>query len=125
MFVVVVDCDNVTSGDIGFCKCHSCSENEGDCDSQEECQDSLLCGSNNCPSSHGFDSEVDCCYKPTEVCEDTNGEFIWTAAACEDCSKEFCNGASCYWNFDLGECQNIGNCFFTSGLTRLPAFEYQ
>ena len=61
MFVVVVDCDNVTSGDIGFCKCHSCSENEGDCDFPDDCQDGLICGSNNCPASLGFDSEFDCC----------------------------------------------------------------
>ena len=29
------------------------------------CQDDLFCGSNNCPVSLGFDSEVDCCYQPT------------------------------------------------------------
>ena len=65
MFVVVVDCENVTSGDVGFCKCHSCSENEGDCDSHDECQDGLACGSNNCPASLSFDPELDCCYQPT------------------------------------------------------------
>ena len=46
---------------MGFCYCHSCSENEGDCDSNEECQDGLACGSNNCPESLGFSSDVNCC----------------------------------------------------------------
>ena len=31
------------------------------------CQDGLVCGSNNCPASLGFDSEVDCCYQPHEL----------------------------------------------------------
>ena len=39
-----------------------CGEDEGDCDSYDECQDGLACGSNNCPASLGFDSEVDCCH---------------------------------------------------------------
>ncbi len=63
--MVAVDCANITSGDIGFCNCHSCSENEGDCDSHDECQNGLVCGSNNCPASLGFNSEVDCCYEST------------------------------------------------------------
>ena len=72
----VVDCGNVTNGDIVFCNCHTCSENEGDCDSHDECQDDLVCGSNNCPASLGFDSEVDCCYQATvgddDFCTTTN-----------------------------------------------------
>ena len=110
------NCITAINGDYDFCYCNMCSENEGHCDSHDDCQDSLLCGSNNCPSSLGFDSEVDCCYKPTEVCADSNGDFIWTAASCKDCSTEFCNGAACYWNFDLEECQNKGNCFFPTAL---------
>ena len=57
----------VSNGEIGFCNCNTCSENEGDCNSHDECQVGLICGSNNCPSSVGFDSEVDCCYKQTEL----------------------------------------------------------
>ena len=55
---------------MGFCHCHSCSENEGDCDSNEECQNGLACGSNNCTATLGCDSEVDCCYQPTLGDED-------------------------------------------------------
>ena len=59
--LILVYCTNVVNGEMGFCHCHSCSENEGDCDSNNECQDGLACGSNNCPATHGFDSNVDCC----------------------------------------------------------------
>ena len=56
-----VDCDIVSNGDIGLCHCNSCSKDEGDCDSHDECQDGNVCGANNCPASLGFDFEVDCC----------------------------------------------------------------
>ena len=34
---------------------------EGNCDAHDECLEDLFCGSNNCPASLGFDSEIDCC----------------------------------------------------------------
>ena len=59
-------CYQPAVGDENFCATVSpCGQNEGDCDSHDECQDGLACGSNNCPASLGFDSEVDCCYQPT------------------------------------------------------------
>ena len=58
----LVSCATVSNGEIGFCNCNTCSENEGDCDAHDECQDGLSCGSNNCLASLGFDSEVDCCH---------------------------------------------------------------
>ena len=35
-------------------------ENEGDCDSDEDCFEDLVCGSNNCQSN--FPHDADCCY---------------------------------------------------------------
>ena len=61
----LVYCATISNGDFGFCNCNTCSENEGDCDAHDECHDGLACGSNNCPASLDFDSEVDCCYQPT------------------------------------------------------------
>ena len=61
----LVNCATASNGEIGFCYCNTCSENEGDCDTHDECQDGLACGSNNCPASLVFDSEIDCCYQPT------------------------------------------------------------
>ena len=75
-FVFLADCAN---GDIGFCNCRSCSENEGDCDSHNECQDGLACGSSNCPASLGFDSDIDCCYQPSVGDE----HFCTTTNQCE------------------------------------------
>ena len=49
-----------------FCTSQNpCGTNQGDCDTHDECQASLFCGSNNCPDSLGFHSEFDCCYAPT------------------------------------------------------------
>ena len=61
-FNFLVNCATTTVGKIGFCNCNTCSENEGDCDAHDECQDDLFCGLINCPVSLGFDSEVDCCH---------------------------------------------------------------
>ena len=63
----LVNCATTSNGDDEFCYCNTCSENEGDCDAHDECQDCLVCGSNNCPVSLGFESEADCCYQPTET----------------------------------------------------------
>ena len=57
-----VDCANVFNGLIGFCACHSCSHHEGDCDFNDQCQEGLRCGSNNCPGYFGFKVNTDCCY---------------------------------------------------------------
>ena len=61
--IFLVNCANASNGEFGFCHCNTCSENEGDCDAHDECQDGLICGSKNCPASLGFDSDVDCCTK--------------------------------------------------------------
>ena len=46
-----------------FCTSENpCGRDQGDCDIHDECQDGLVCGSNNCPDSLGFHSEFDCCY---------------------------------------------------------------
>ena len=58
----LVNCAIASNGYDEFCFCNICSENEGDCESNHECQDGLVCGVNNCPDSLGFDSGVDCCY---------------------------------------------------------------
>ena len=59
-------CKYATIGDENFCKTeYPCWSDEGDCDTDDECQDGLLCGSNNCPDSLGFHSEFDCCYDPS------------------------------------------------------------
>ena len=49
-----------------FCTSQNpCGTDQGDCDTHDECQDGLVCGSNNCPDYLGFHSEFDCCYVST------------------------------------------------------------
>ena len=49
-------------GDPNFCTSrYPCSEDQGDCDYDNECNSGLICGSNNCPSQLEFGSTVDCC----------------------------------------------------------------
>ena len=67
----LVNCATASNGELGYCNCNTCSENEGDCDANDECQDGLACGSKTCPTSLGFDSEIDCCYVST-VCSNIN-----------------------------------------------------
>ena len=40
-----------------------CSQWEGDCDNNDECEDELVCGHNNCPIKEGLDWDQydDCC----------------------------------------------------------------
>ena len=59
-----VNCIDMSLGDIAYCQCHPCWENDGDCDSDDECMDKNICGTNNCPEILGFESNVDCCYTP-------------------------------------------------------------
>ena len=51
-------------GDEYFCTLNNpCSEDEGDCDSNNECQTNLICDiTNSCPTYLGFASEVNCCF---------------------------------------------------------------
>ena len=60
-----VDCCYKTiTGDENFCTSDTnpCGINEGDCDSNNECQTSLVCDTtNSCPASVGFDADANCC----------------------------------------------------------------
>ena len=92
-----VDCDIVSNGDIGLCHCNSCSKDEGDCDSHDECQDGNVCGENNCLASLGFDFEVDCCFPGS--CLGTCYEDRWKGD--DHCDDEN-NNCGCEW--DGGDC---------------------
>ena len=66
------DCCYVPSpsvvGDEDFCTTViPCGVDEGDCDSHEECQENLICGSDNCLNLLGFDQETDCCYNNSQL----------------------------------------------------------
>ena len=97
-----VNCEDVINGKVGYCSCHSCSENDGDCDFDDQCQEGLRCGSNNCPSSFGFEMHTDCCY----VASVGDDEFCITDEPCNvnegDCDSDdeckshlFCGSNNC------------------------------
>ena len=53
-------------GDSCCTRLDKCGEDEGDCDSDDECQYGLKCGEDNCSQKSGFlwEPTDDCCYKP-------------------------------------------------------------
>ena len=89
-------------GKIGFCACNTCSEDDGHCEYHNVCQDGLFCGSNNCLEAFGFDTEVDCCYKPIlgdeHFCSSVNpcGEHEGDCDSNSECqSNNFCGYNNC------------------------------
>ena len=122
--LILVNCTNVVNGEMGFCHCHSCSENEGDCDSNEECQDGLACGSNNCPATLGFDSEMGCCYEASvgddDFCTTVNpcGEDEGDCDSNNECQTnlicDIANNCPAYLGFtsDVNCCSNVFGCKF-------------
>ena len=58
-------CYNATVGDEHFCTADNpCGLNEGDCDSNNECETKLICNTaDSCPASLGFASDVNCCFQ--------------------------------------------------------------
>lgn len=122
-----VNCGSVINGEIGFCSCHSCSEVEGDCDFNNQCQEGLKCGSNNCPASFGFDAHTDCCYAAI-VGED---DFCTIDVPCEvaegDCDSNdecknhlFCGSNNCVDS--LGFLSSIDCCELRGNKTLLIMF---
>ena len=97
----LVNCATANNGYDKFCYCNICSQNEGNCDAHDECQDGLACGSNNCHASLGFDSEVHCCYEPTLGDED----FCVTGITCGE------DKGDCDSNI---ECQNSLFCGYNN-----------
>ena len=103
-----VNCATVSNGQIGFCDCNICSENDGDCDNHNHCQNLLLCGSNNCLASIGFDSEIDCCYQIPLGDE----EFCKSGIPCGEDEGDCDSDAECQSNHFCGS----NNCPVSLGL---------
>ena len=93
---------NNASGHDDYCTPQSpCGEYEGDCDSNDDCQTGLSCGTNNCPSSLEFDLWVDCCFSPSpghhDFCTPQNpcGEHEGDCDSNDDCHTGFVCGSDC------------------------------
>ncbi|MFB3904967.1 MAG: hypothetical protein ACE15E_16065 [Acidobacteriota bacterium] len=84
---VQLDCP-VSSGDLDYCRlCGPCEEEEGDCDSNDECAEDLTCV-NNVGSSHGFGSSVDVCLQvdTDEDCpvSENHADYCALCGPCEE-----------------------------------------
>ena len=105
------DCCYVPAvGDEHFCTTSNpCAENEGDCDTHDECQTGLSCGAKNCPTSLGFGSEIDCCYVST-ICGNMaaiNSLKNSDSATVAGWNFDLDRGP---WNFDVSALGNSGSC---------------
>ena len=110
----LVNCTTSRNGDDKFCFCNTCAENEGNCDSHDECQHGLACGSNNCPVALGFNSEVDCCYQPATLgnCSTVNpcGEHEGDCDSHDECQHGlYCGSNNCLTS--LGFDSEIDCCY--------------
>ena len=75
-----------------FCTSENpCRPDEGDCDTNDECDFGLACGSNNCPAFLDVDNDMDCCY--INCLENWIGDIF-----CDDAN----NYKECNW--DGGDC---------------------
>ena len=86
-----------------------CGESEGDCDSDNECQYGLSCGTDNCLASLGFAEGVDCCvdigiciddgWKGDGYCDDENNNegCEWDGGDCcgSNVDKQWCDICEC------------------------------
>ena len=115
---------------------NSCSVDEGDCDTDDVCQGSLVCGLNNCPGYLNYDSAVDCCFKEMvggeHFCTNTNtcGENEGDCDANNECQGGLeCGVNNCpeslgFNNVDCcqGCCQKIIVTYATENLN--PTYEF-
>ena len=88
--------------------CHvdnKCSEDEGDCDEDSDCESGLKCGSNNCP--YGFPEEYGCCYDPRPH-----------QCTANDTHQECCRGDN-KCGVNEGDCDTDSDC--ESGLKCVPS----
>ena len=103
-----------------FCTSENpCGKDEGDCDTHDECQVNLFCGSNNCPNYLGFHSEFDCCYAPAvgdeHFCSPTNpcGQHEGDCDSTNECQTNLicdtAHSSPAYLGFmsDVNICVNI------------------
>jgi hypothetical protein len=76
--------------------CGPCSEGQGDCDSDAECEEGLICV-HNVGANYGWPEARDVCEKPADIC----GVFISGPDWCRDCGP--CSEGQ-------GDCDNDDEC---------------
>lgn len=97
--------------DWNFCTSSDpCSEGQGDCDRDNECQAGLSCGKNNCQK---FNSSVpfcaDCCHRPPGTGTNSDWSFCSRDSPCGDGQGDCDGDAECGRGLTCGKnnCKNI------------------
>ncbi len=95
-----IKCDKTTEN-TGWSCCkpgrHLCTDNEGDCDSNSDCVEGLVCGTDNCKGD-AFYEGTDCC-APRPPCDKTTETEGWSCCT----SKYLCDK-------NQGDCDSDGDC---------------
>ena len=90
-------------GEVHFCTTNNkCGVNEGGCNYDTDCEMGLRCGIEKCPVYLGFDSNVNCCSRPTNGHEN----FCTTNHACGHYEGDCDNDNECLSGLKCG----IDNC---------------
>ena len=69
-------------GDDDWCTTEKpCGQDEGNCETDDQCLEGYICGYRNCPSELGFASETNCCFEKSAYCsslygQDENGNLV-------------------------------------------------
>jgi hypothetical protein len=103
------DACNSEPGSWAYCSnpaCGPCAEGQGDCDSDDECRDGLVCASN-VGEAHGFDSIVDVCQAPAQETPDDSGSACNLSLG----DWDYCADPNCGpCGVDQGDCDSDTEC---------------
>ena len=124
------------NGETGYCACNICSEKEGDCDFDNQCQRGQRCRSNSCPASLGFGNSTDCCHIATlgdedfctidEPCGEGEGHC---GVASDKCRGDLvCGTSNCRDSLGVSStincCETAGNSFINVYMLSLSIILY-
>ncbi|RPI26515.1 MAG: hypothetical protein EHM61_11585 [Acidobacteria bacterium] len=104
------ECEDLLGKD-GYCeKCGPCQKGEGDCDSDDECEDGLFCV-NNVGDDYGFDYTIDVCLERDEsACdqmrEDHDYDYCRLCGPCDAGEGDCDSDAECKIGLECAE--NVG-----------------
>lgn len=99
-------------GEIGFCTSRCpCGNNEGHCESNDQCISGHNCGYDNCKPELGYENGINCCYNIAEFCSRflTNENNTWTLQTPANDVDEYVTDVTCLWHIDVTTNSNEGN----------------
>ena len=95
------------NGDDDYCTTEKpCGQDEGHCETNDQCLENYICGYRNCPSDLGFAGETNCCFDRQSYCytfydKDENGN--WIAKPPTPNPNEYLRNTYCYFGVNFGD----------------------